>query len=267
MYDHDRIPLCKCTMAAANLAHPLNKQTPRKRFRFAPEISQVVGTVLSRDDFTEQENSNYWWNKEQTLTFRSAACIVIETARANKDENMIYLIDDSYKFAKDVAGCSKDSYKFAKDVAGCSKDDAIEAILQDPSLHTRRLEIWSAKEQDACGLERMISKFQQLERRADFVRLQLYVVNTSETTRTVEEIAEIATRLSLTSRLYARMVGHAEAHILLSSKRKAVDWHTMEEVAPESKNRTISCTRDIPLPPKRSIWRRLIRRGKAVITV
>jgi hypothetical protein len=260
MNDHDTIPLCKRPMAVANLANPFNKQSRRKRFRFAPEMSQVVGTVLSRDDFTVEENRNYWWSKEKTLTFRSAACTVIETARANKDENTIYLIDDSYKFAKDVAGCLK--------------DDAIEDILRDPSLHTRRLEVWSTKGQEVCGLERMISQLQQLERRADYLRLRRYVVNTSKTTRTVEEIADVATRLSLTSRVYARMVGHAEAHILPPSQRKAVRYHTME-VAPESKAPTVSCTRKILPPPKQSTWRRpkqstwrrLMRRGKALVTV
>jgi hypothetical protein len=258
MNDHNTIPpLCKRSMAVANLATPFHKQSRRKRFRFAPEISQVVGTVLSRDDFTVEESSNYWWSKEKTLTFRSAACLVIETARANKDENTICLIDDSYKFARNVAGCLK--------------DDAIEDILKDPSLHTRRLEIWSTKGQEACGLERMISQLQQLERRADYVRLRRYVVNKCETTRTVEEIAEVATRLSLTSRVYARMVGHAEAHILPSSKRKAVRCQiTMEatmEATPESKTPTISCTRQVLPPPKQSTWRRLMRRGKAIVTV
>jgi hypothetical protein len=253
MYDHNPIPLCKCTMAAANLANPLNKQSRRKSFRFAPVISQVIGTVLSRNDFTVKEKSNYWWNREESLTFQSAACVVIETARANKDENMIYLIDESYKFAKNVAGCLKAA-------------DAIENILQDPSLHTRRLEVWSTQGLDVCGLERMISKVQQRERRADYVRITRYVVNMSQTTRTVEEIAQVATRLSLTNRVYARMVGHAEAQILPSSKRKAVRCHTME-VAPESKNPTISCTRKILPAPKRSIWRRLMRGGKAVVTV
>jgi hypothetical protein len=42
-----------------------------------------------------------------------------------------------------------------------------------------------------------------------------------------EEIAEIAIRVSLTSRVYARMVGHAEAPILHCGW-KAVRSHTME---------------------------------------
>ena len=218
-------------------------------FRFAPEISQVVDTVLSRDDFTEEETSNYWWSREKSHTFRSAACLIIETARANKDDNMICLIDDSYKFAKDATECLK--------------DDAIEDILQDPSLHTRLLEVWYFKEQDACGLEPMISQLQQLERRTDYACLRRYVVNVSKTKRTVEEIAEIAIRISLTSRVYARMVGHAQANLLYSSRRKAVRCHAM--VAPlESKtSRTIRTRKSLP-PPKRSTWRRLMGRGKAV---
>jgi hypothetical protein len=238
-------------MAAAKLAKPYNEQCRRKIFRFAPEISQVVGTVLSRHDFTVEEKSNYWWSKEKKRSFRSDACVVVETARANKDKKMIYLIDDSYKFAKDVAGCLE--------------DDAIDDIFKDPSLHTCRLEVWSAKEQDACGLERMISQLQHLERRADYARRR-YIVTMSDTTRTVEEIAKVATRLSLTNRVYARMVGHAEAQILPSSKRKAGRCPTMQ-FAPESKKNTISCTRKILPPPKRSIWRRIMRGGKAVVTV
>jgi hypothetical protein len=249
MYDSTTIPLCKRTVVAANSANPV-KQSHRKRFRFAPEISQVVDTGLSRDDFTEEETSNYWWSREKSHTLRSAACLIIETARANKDDDMmIHLIDDSYKFAKDATGCLK--------------VDAIEDILQDPSLHSRLLEVWYTKEQDACGLEPMISQLQKLERRADYACLLRYVVNMSETTRTVEEIAEIAIRISLTSRVYARMVGHAEANILYSSRRKAVRCHTM--VAPlESKTSRITCTRKSLPPPKRSAWRRLTGRGKAV---
>jgi hypothetical protein len=253
MYNHTTIPLCKCTMAVANLVNPPVKQSRRKRFRFAPEISQVVDTVLSRDDFTEEETSNYWWSKEKSHTIRSDACLIIETARANKDDDMIYLVDDSYKFAKEIAGYLK--------------EDAIDDILHDPSLHTRLLEVWYTKEWDACGLESMISQLQRMERRADFACLRRYVIQMSKTTtRTQEEMAEIAIRLSLTSRVYARMVGHAEANILYPSERKAVRCHTI--VAPlESKTSRITITRtrkSLPLSPKRSTWRRLMGREKVV---
>jgi hypothetical protein len=244
-------------MAAANLANPVVKKQSRsrKRFRFHPEMSQVVATVLSRDDFSKEETSNYWWSKEKSRKFRSAACLVIETARANKDANMMHLIDDSYKFAKDVAG-------------GCLKDEAIEEILQDPSLHTRRLEVWSTQGHDACGLERMLSQLQQLERRADYMRLRRNVVKMSETARTVEEIAKVATRLSLTSRVYARMVGHAESPILhCAPRRQAVRSHTRMVPLMESKTSiVVTRTRNSLPPPKRSSWRRLMGRGKAITT-
>jgi hypothetical protein len=248
MYNHTTTPLCKRTMAATNLANPV-KQSRRKSFRFAQEISQVVGTVLSRDDFTEEETSNYWWSKEKSRTCRSAACLIIETARANKDDDMIYLIDDSYKFAMNVAGCLK--------------EDAIDDILKDPSLYTRLLEVWSAKAQEACGLEPMISQLQKLERRADYACLRRYVVNTSETTRTVEEIAEVATRISLTSRVYARMAGHAAAPILHCAQSKAARSHTMK-VPLEPQNSRITRTRKSLPPSKRSTWRRLMGFGKAI---
>jgi hypothetical protein len=239
-------------MAATNLANPI-KQPRRKKFRFAPETSQVIGTVLGRDDFTDEEKSNYWWSREKSHTFRSAACNIIETARANTDEdNMIYLIDDSYKFAKDVA-C-------------CLEDDAIEEILRDPSLHTRRLEVWSTNGHNFCGLERMISQLQQLERRAGCVRLRRDVVNMSKTTRTVEEISEIATRLSLTGRVYARMVGHAEAHIIYYAQRNVVRGHAMVFPPEPKAPRTPRTQKHLP-PLKQSSWRRLMRFGKAIPTV
>jgi hypothetical protein len=254
-------------MASANLAHPV-KKSRRKMFRFAPETSQVVvvGWVLSRDDFSEEEKSNYWYSKETHETMRSSARTSIDTVRAKKGGDIIDLIDDSYKFAKDVVGCLK--------------VDAIEEILQDPSSHTRRLEDWSAKGHDACGLERTLSQLQHLERRADYMRLSRYVVNTSRVKGTVEEIAEVATRFSLTSRVYARMVGHAEAHALLNAgrapreskaalhyaRRKAVRCHTM--VPPmESKASRTPLTQKRPVSPlKRSTWCRLMRLGNKTVT-
>jgi hypothetical protein len=55
-------------------------------------------------------------------------------------------------------------------------NEGIEEILQDPSLHTRRLEVWSKKGTSACGLERFISKPQSLERRAAYSRFRRSVV-------------------------------------------------------------------------------------------
>jgi hypothetical protein len=210
-------------MDATNLINPV-KQSRRKRFRFAPETSQVVGTVLSRYDYTDEEKNNCWWSKEMRHSFRSSAKNTIETAVATMEEDMIYLLDDSYKFAQDLAGSLY--------------NDDIEEILQDPSLHTRRLEVWSKKGTSACGLERFISKLQSLERKADYVRFRRSVVYMSKTTRAAEEIAEVAIQLSVTSRIYARMVGHAEAHILQDATRKVLRDHTnVPVVSPESKEK------------------------------
>jgi hypothetical protein len=240
---HKAVTMCQyttvlpseCTMDATNLASPV-KKSRRKRFRFAPETSQVVGTVLSRDDYTDEEINNCWWSKEMRRMFRSSAKNTIETAVAHMDSDMIYLLDGSYQFAQDLAGSLY--------------TDDIKEILQDPSSHTRRLEIWSKKGTSACGLERFISKVQSLERKADYVRFRRSVVYMSKTTRTAEEIAEVAIQLSVTSRIYARMVGHAEAQ---NAARKALRDHTIV-VSPESKEKA-------PLT-KRSSRRRLMRSRK-----
>ncbi len=181
--------------------------------------------------------------------FRFSAKNTIESAVAHMDSDMIYLLDGSYQFALDLAGSLY--------------SDDIDEILQDPSSHTRRLEVWSKKGTSACGLERFISKLQSLERRADYVRIRRNVIDMSAITRTVEEIAEVATRLSLTSRVYARRVGHAESPILHCARRKSVRSHTME---PESKASRITRTRKSLPPPKRSTWRRLMGLGKAITT-
>lgn len=78
------------------------------------------------------------------------------------DEVMIYLIDDPYKIAQDVA----DSLY----------NEDIEEILQDPRLHTRRLEVGSKKGAGACGLGHFILKLQSLERRAAYSRFALISV-------------------------------------------------------------------------------------------
>jgi hypothetical protein len=50
----------------------------------------------------EKETSNYWWSKGKGRAFRSAADVSSKTA-SRQVENVMNLIIDSYKFAKDVS--------------------------------------------------------------------------------------------------------------------------------------------------------------------
>jgi hypothetical protein len=276
----------------------------RKRFRFAPETSQVVGRVLCRDDLSEEEKSSYWWTKEKKHKFRSAANLVIQTTRANTGSSPRNTTsansDDSDSSSdtsttashKDMINLIDYSYKLAKNVSSHFGKDAMDELFADPSVYTRRLETWSCANNgpehnehehqyihmDAYGLERMVSKVQQLERRADHVCIRRHVVNmsranhqssqsqTSPTSLTnitpsysVEEIAQVANRLSLTSRVYARMVGHAEAHVIMH--------HDDDDDDNSNNNKATTCSRCCPAVPPPQVQALAIAKPVARIAV
>jgi hypothetical protein len=73
----------------------------KRRLSFAPEISQVVGTVLSRDDITAQEKKSCWYSYNDYVDIRTDARAVVRITRINHGELPKMLLA-SYKLIRDV---------------------------------------------------------------------------------------------------------------------------------------------------------------------
>jgi len=241
-------------MSMVASATVVNVTTRRRRVRFHPDaVSQVVGIVLCLDDFTREEKASYWWSASDQQHFRARASIIVRAARNKSEGIRINLIDDSYKTARDVERL---------------KEHAVNDLLQDPSQYTKRLEIWAKSGDLLSGLERCVSQFQRLERRADCNRYKRIVLRMRESS-SWDNLGVICARNSIRSRFYARMVGHAHEQAL-AYPRQATDivqqrpWQSIE-------NTLFSNAVVIDLPPskrvKQSNWSRVLRMSKSIVSI
>jgi hypothetical protein len=169
--------------------------TNNRRLTFAPVISKVMGTVLSRDDYTAEEKENCRWAADEMSNSRRRSRRIIQTVR-ERGRPFIKMVDDSFKAAQ----C----------LSTTLEDKEVDALLQDPTNYTCKLEAWSLNGQGRRCLEKRISVFLQVERTAIVREIREMVINTHRMGGADEFIAEIYAGYSLGSRIYARWVGDAD---------------------------------------------------------
>jgi hypothetical protein len=174
----------------------LGDKARKRSIRFASNISEVVGRVLSRDDFSEDEKADYWIERKEFVQIQTNARVIVMAVKKHGSA-YVRCIDDAYKIAQHLS-------EFMVE------DDAIDLFFEDPSCYTEKMEMWSEADYGQRGLERYISPLQRSQR----------VLETRETRRMVliaankgaghDELAEIYATLSWMTCLYSRMLGHAD---------------------------------------------------------
>jgi hypothetical protein len=174
-----------------------DKKAPRKRsIRFATNISEVVGRVLSRDDFSENEKADYWIERFQFAQIQSNARVVVTAVRKHGSA-YVHCIDDAYKIAQHLS-------EFMVE------DNAIDLFFEDPSSYTEKMEMWSEADYGQRGLERHISPLQRSQRALETRETRRMVLIAAKKGMGPDELAEIYGALSWMTCLYSRMLGHAD---------------------------------------------------------
>jgi hypothetical protein len=166
------------------------------RLSFAPEISQVVGTVLSLDDITAQEKKSCWYSYNDYVDIRTEAKAVVEITHTNQSE-LPKMLQASYKLIYDIVDRFLD-------------DDEFERLLINPSQHASLLEMWCLSSNDRRGLEKSMSKYIMKRRSADAREARSMVFQTGAMRLSSIEIAQAYAVESRLSCVYARMMAHAD---------------------------------------------------------
>jgi hypothetical protein len=163
----------------------------RRRLTFAPVISKVIGTVLSRRDYTVQEKLNCWWSLSEVSKSRTHSLILVTTALEH-GQHFIKMIDDSFKWAQ-----------YLSTNLG---DKKVHALLQDPSSYSYIFDTWTFTVKGSRGLEKHMSYFQKTAGR----RIRRMVIRTQRMGVSSEDVADLYAEKCLASRIHARWMGEID---------------------------------------------------------
>jgi hypothetical protein len=189
------VSIRKSAVVDSSNTNKANKPLRKRRLTFASEISAVIGTVLSREDYTVKEKNVCYWSKKERSVLRANALQQIITLR-ERGQHCMVLLDDSLQVAQYLS----------KSLA----DKEVDSLLTDPSNYTSKLEAWSLNGQGRRGLEKHISVFQKRERSATAREIRGMVLDTQRMGVSRKEAAEVYAEQSLASRIYARKMGDAD---------------------------------------------------------
>jgi hypothetical protein len=171
----------------------VTKTARKRRLTFATDVSQV--TVLSLEDYTQEEKANCWWSSSEHKGFIKSAKDTMREARIFQRQ-LITNIEDAYKTAQLLA--IRQDYK------------GFKGLLRDPSQHSAKLEEWAVHANGCRGLEKHISTFQRQTRKSGAFYIRSMVIEGERMGIRDVEIAEVYTEQARTYSLYARMVGEAD---------------------------------------------------------
>jgi hypothetical protein len=163
----------------------------KRRLRFAPTISTVVGEGLSREDYTEQEKKNCWFSSEEMFRSRAHAKRVM-TLIMHSGQHFLKMIDDSFKLAQFLSTSLQEK--------------ELDALMRDPNNYRSEIDASEFNGHGRRGLERQMSVFQKM--RARDIRVK--VLHSQSMDLTSEEIAEIYAEDCLASRIYSRWMGRVD---------------------------------------------------------
>jgi hypothetical protein len=183
----------------------------RRRITFASEISKVTGTI-SLEDYTDEEKKRCWWSVKEVTVCRKQRMHLVRTGR-ERGRHFVKMIDDSFKTAQTLSTHSLD-------------DKAADDLFQEPSNYTSKLEVWTLNAQGCRGLERYISSFQYRHRIALAREIREMLLEALRMGISSDEGAEIYAEKSLSSRIYALWMGHAD-HSSLFADISLQQLHTL----------------------------------------
>jgi hypothetical protein len=167
----------------------------RSRIRFASTVSKVAGTVLSRDDFSEDEKADYWTERKEFASIRSKAKIAVMAIKRHGSAYVLFL-EESYEEAQNLA-------EFMVD------DNDIKVFFGEPSRYTETMEMWSEANYGQRGLEMHITSLQQSQRALENRETRRMVLIAAKS-GSADELADLYAALSWTTCIFSRMLGHAD---------------------------------------------------------
>jgi hypothetical protein len=206
-------------------------KTRKRRVRFASSVAKVVGRVLSRDDFSEDEKADYWMERHEFAQTQSNAKVVVLAVRKHGPAYVDF-IEDSYKIAQHLS-------EFMVE------DDDIDLFFEDPSCYTEKMERWSEAEYGQRGLERYISPLQKSQRSLETRETRLMVLETANKGIGNDELAEIYAALSWMACLYARMLGHADYTVAYSEEDPLEQPQSVHKYDAKNEHDSKSCTQSL----------------------
>jgi hypothetical protein len=209
----------------------------KRRLSFAPEISQVVGTVLSRGDITAQEKKSCWYSYNDYVGIRTEARAVVDFTRTHHGE-LPKMLQASYKLIHDIVD------KFLD-------DDEFERLMINPSRHASVLEMWCLSSNDRRGLEKSMSKCIMKQRSANAREARGMVFQTGAMRFSRIEIAQAYAVECRLSCVYARMMAHADYQSAYSmeSDSKSPSTTAATTAAAPATRKTLSTKRHERLSP------------------
>jgi hypothetical protein len=203
------------------------EKASKRSVRFASNVAEVVGRVLSRQDFSEAEKANYWIARQEFVQIQSNARVVV---MAVKKHGPAYI------------DCIEEAYKIAQHLSEFMlEDNAINLFFEDPSFYTEKMEMWSDADYGQRGLERYISPLQKSQRALETRETRLMVLVAADRGIGDDEIAEIYAALSWMTSLYSRMVGHADYIVAYSEEDLPEQPHPVQISEVRNEHHSESC--------------------------
>jgi hypothetical protein len=167
------------------------KLISKRRISFATVLSQVVGVVPSRDEFTASEKQNYWLSRKDQEGFRAE---VRSDVAAVRRIGPLDTIENSYETARKLAVY-----------------DGINILLKDSNLQqSSDLQTWASNEVGR-GLEIYVSSYHYDQRDDDSRQARSMVFFTQRKGVPPQAISEMYAENSRPSLIFSRMMGQADS--------------------------------------------------------
>lgn len=178
-----------------------------KRLRFAAKLARVQH-ILSRQQYSRKERKATWWSPKELQNSRDQTTSLVLSVRKETHPKFT-LVDEAYRTAEDQA-------------SKLSGYDLLQAF-ENPCKLTRPLEQWSYIGNTELGLERMISNLHYQERTTIEDRSLASVFHLHAAGKSSTSVSKVYKNLCQTSRLYARMTGHALFKAVYGSEYEAAE--------------------------------------------
>jgi hypothetical protein len=165
------------------------RKSTERRISFATVLSQVVGIVPSRDEFTASEKRNYWCSYQDQELSRAQVRSDIVAVRRNGPLSF----ENSYEKARTLA-----------------MDDGINTLLKHSNLQSSNLHAWTSNGVGR-GLEIYISPYHSNQREDDSRQARTMVFFTQRKGVPAQLISEIYAESSRSSLIYSIIMGEADS--------------------------------------------------------
>jgi len=168
------------------------ESTTRRTVRFDTAPPTIVAEVAALRDLDEDQKRSLWWSLSDYEVFSDTARNICKEVR--RCPSLTSGLDEALR--KAVRNSKQTEY-----------DGKLQLVPHDQGLTH-----WCTHAHSRRGLERLASSFHCKSRNAGVVLTKSSVLNLS---LCGDELAKEASRLSLHSRIFARMMGEADAAALL----------------------------------------------------